>query len=208
MCMHVEKSLIRSWFPTSVYSTYLGQEERNLNLGKKALELKNTFQLASTDWRCATFNTLNLYNWAEEQDADVISLIDECRTNIHEFSKSYGVDEDISTLHCTDFWFNVAEPMQYQEYHQHTDSHFSLSYYVKTPENCGNLVFRSFESMFDMKALPIKNENLTQSSYKTCSYTPRETMLVVFRSNLLHMVEQNLSNEPRISISMNFSFVK
>ena len=204
--MHLENNITRNWFPTSIYSTHLGQESRNANLSKKAIELKNLFQQSNSDWRCATFNTLNLYNWVEDQDPSVLSLIEECKTHTHEFAKSYGITKDISSLHCTDFWFNVAEPMQYQEYHQHTDSHFSVSYYISAPANCGNLTFKSFESMFDMKALPIQNSKLTELSYKTCSYIPKETMLIIFRSNLLHMVEQNLSNDLRIGISMNFSY--
>jgi len=204
--MQLEKNVIRQWFPTSIYSTHLEQEDRNLLLRKKAIELKDKFQTSNSDWRCATFNTLNLYDWKKDQDLNVISLLDECKDSVHKFAKSYGVDKDISSLHCTDFWFNVAEPMQYQEYHQHTDSHFSVSYYISTPVNCGNLVFKSFESMFDMKALPIQNSKLNDLSYKTCSYTPKETMLIIFRSNLLHMVEQNLSNDLRIGVSMNFSY--
>lgn len=204
--MQLEKNVIRQWFPLSIYSTHLEKLDRNFSLQNKALDLKSKFQTNNSDWRCNTFNTLNLYDWQKDQDEDVFSLINECKNTVHEFAKSYGVDKDVSSLSCTDFWFNVAEPMAYQEYHQHTDSHFSVSYYIKTPANCGNLVFKSFESMFDMKALPIKNSNLTDLSFKTCSYTPKETMLIIFRSNLLHMVEQNLSNDLRIGVSMNFSY--
>ena len=204
--MRTQKDIIKHWFPTPIYSTHLGQEHRNTMLGKKAIELKNKFSVSNSDWRCSTFNTLNLYDWNNDQDTNVLSLIDDCKEKVHQQSKHYGVTKDISSLHCTDFWFNVSEPNQYQEYHQHTDSHFSVIYYIKTPINCGNLVFRSFESMFDMKALPIHHDNLNELSFKTCSYTPKETMLVIFRSNLLHMVEQNLSNELRIGVSMNFSY--
>lgn len=204
--MQLEKNVIRQWFPTSIYSTHLEQEDRNLILRKKAIELKDKFQTSNSDWRCPTFSTLNLYDWKKDQNPSVISLLDECKTSVHNFAKSYGVDKDISSLQCTDFWFNIAEPMQFQEYHQHTDSHFSVSYYISAPANCGNLIFKSFESMFDMKALPIQNSKLNDLSYKTCSYTPKETMLIIFRSNLLHMVEQNLSNDLRIGVSMNFSY--
>jgi uncharacterized protein (TIGR02466 family) len=205
--MHSNSS-IKHWFMTPIYSTQLETTDKNTYLANKAIHLKNSFEVNNSDWRCPTFNTLNLYDWHADNDPIIIDLIDLCKQEVYKFSQSFGVKLNLDQLYCKDFWFNIAEENEYQEYHQHTDSHFSLSYYVQTPNNCGNIVFRSFESMFDMAVLPIKNEDLTELSFKTCSYTPKESMLVIFRSNLLHMVEQNLSKEPRISISMNFNFRK
>jgi ectoine hydroxylase-related dioxygenase (phytanoyl-CoA dioxygenase family) len=53
-----------------------------------------------------------------------------------------------------------------------------------------------------MFLLPIESENY--NTYKTFSLRPIEGHLVIFRSNLKHMVEKNISNESRISIAMNF----
>jgi hypothetical protein len=52
---------------------------------------------------------------------------------------------------------------------------------------------------------PLPASVYVPSNYKTCTYTPQESMLLIFRSNLLHMVEKNKSDEDRISISMNFT---
>ena len=43
---------------------------------------------------------------------------------------------------------------------------------------------------------------------KSCSYTPEPTKILIFKSNLLHMVEMNLSNSDRISIAMNFELIR
>jgi hypothetical protein len=43
---------------------------------------------------------------------------------------------------------------------------------------------------------------------KSCNYEPAPTKLLVFKSNLQHMVEKNLSNKDRISIAMNFELVR
>jgi len=198
---------VNLWFPTLIWSQHLDAVQNNY-LISKALELKKVFTTAKTDWKCNTFNTLDQYDWKNDNDFAVNDLIDQCKTKVHEFSKEYGVDVNIDQVTCKDFWFNIAEPGAYQEYHQHPNSHFSLTYYLSTPENCGNIVFRSFESMFDMHDLPIQEKDLNTASYKTCSYTPQESVLVIFRSNLLHMVEQNLSNQPRISVTMNFDIIR
>ena len=49
-------------------------------------------------------------------------------------------------------------------------------------------------------------KNLNKISYPACWYEPENSMLLIFRSNLIHMVEKNNSNDDRISISMNFKF--
>jgi uncharacterized protein (TIGR02466 family) len=102
----------------------------------------------------------------------------------------------------TDSWINVSCPGDYQEYHNHTGSHFSTVYYVTAPKDSGNIIFRSFEADTDMFPLPIQTINY--ASYKTFSFPPEEGELLIFRSNLRHMVEKNKSDDSRISISMNF----
>jgi uncharacterized protein (TIGR02466 family) len=95
---------------------------------------------------------------------------------------------------------NVSTKGDYQEYHNHPNCHFSLAYYVKAPENSGKIVFKSHEQ--DMLPLPVAKYNDYSST--VVSIKPKESMMVAFRSNLLHMVEQNKSDEERISITMNF----
>jgi uncharacterized protein (TIGR02466 family) len=204
--MHNTDSNIKHWFSTPIYCTQLSTLDKNEYLANKALELKSKVNKSITNWRCGTYNTLDSYDWYSDQDPIVMELIESCRTEVYKFSKTFGINLDILQLECKDFWFNVANESDYQEYHQHTDSHFSVSYYIQTPPSCGNIVFKSFESMFDMYSLPIEEGNLQEASFKTCSYTPKESMLLIFRSNLLHMVEKNTSTESRISVSMNFKF--
>ena len=93
--------------------------------------------------------------------------------------------------------------MHPQEFHIHPNHHFSLVYYVSVNDNSGNIIFRSPESATDMFMLPSGNETL--ASMKTVSIKPEVGTLLIFRSNLLHMVEKNKSNQPRVSISFNVS---
>lgn len=200
---------VHTWFPTTVYYEEFKDTVLILELTNKALDLKNTYKNSATSWRCSTFTTLDLYDWGEDEDPNVIKLVETCASSVSEFAQTFSSKPlDNYNLICTGFWFNVSEPGAYQEYHQHASSHFSLCYYLKVPNNSGNLVFKSFESMFDMCPLPIQDQNLTTTSYKTVSYTPIPGSLIIFRSNVIHMVEQNFSSENRISVSMNFNLVK
>jgi uncharacterized protein (TIGR02466 family) len=101
-------------------------------------------------------------------------------------------------------WINIAPTGEYQEVHKHGGSHFSVAYYVKTPQNCGNIIFNNLET-FISGVLPVQQfSNLYSESY---SYTAEESKLIIFRSNLLHLVEKNRSSEDRCSISANFSYL-
>ena len=148
-----------------------------------------------------TFNTLDYDHLIDQvHDQELKNLINVVTEHVAEFSKEFGVESGV--LMCSNYWFNISETGNYQEYHQHSDSHFSAVYYVQASSNSGNIVFKSFESMFDM--CPIPGNLKTFAAFKTCFYTPSNSKLIIFRSNLLHMVEKNLSKEDRISISMNF----
>jgi len=201
---------IQPWFPTNIFYEEIPNELLISKLTDKALGLKRIHNSSSaTSWRCSTFTTLDLYTWETDNDPSVLKLIEICASRVGDFAQSFSTSLlDSYKLTCTGFWFNVAEPGAYQEYHQHASSHFSVCYYLNVPKNSGNIVFKSFESMFDMCPLPIPDQSVNANSYKTVSYTPSLGSLVIFRSNVLHMVEQNLSTENRISISMNFNLIK
>jgi uncharacterized protein (TIGR02466 family) len=185
-------------FPTLVCVEQLPQsDETNKKFIEKSLDLLKTLPQDST-WRCDTFNTLNRYDMLNDpMFSDLIKNITECVKN---FALEHGAK--VNNVSPIDAWINVAMPGHHQEYHIHTGSHFSVAYYVSAAKDSGNIVFRSFEADTDMFPLPLTLENYT--SYKTFSIPPMTGHLVIFRSNLRHMVEKNLSNDPRISISINY----
>jgi uncharacterized protein (TIGR02466 family) len=119
---------------------------------------------------------------------------------------SASFDIDCSSVAVKDAWINISKPGNYQEYHIHPGSHFSLVYYIKVPENSGRIVFRSHEADKDM--FPFDTHKITNINNKTVKLQPNEGDVIVFRSNLSHMVEKNMSNENRVCIAMNFKFLK
>lgn len=192
---------IDAWFPTLIYHVNLSESVDNKILKDSAYILKNKVDILKSEWRCDTFNTFD-YNHSIDQlhDNELENLINLATNHVIEFSKEFGVTR--SDINCSNYWFNIAEPGNYQEYHQHTDSHFSAVYYIQANSKSGNIVFKSFESMFDM--FPVSANSQNPANFKTCFYKPINSNLIIFRSNLLHMVEKNISSEDRISFSMNF----
>ena len=191
--------MINHIFTTPIYKTNVILEESNrLNYIDKAESLLKTLP-QNKNWRCDTFTTLDKYDMIN--DPLFKDVINEIKSHVIKFSKEFGCgSDDVSIL---DSWINVARPGDYQEYHIHTGSHFSIAYYLQSQQDSGNIVFRSHEADTDMFPLPIRD--LTPLSYKTMSFEPQNGMLLIFRSNLRHMVEKNLSDNNRISISMNLN---
>lgn len=201
--------MIESWFPTLIFSEKLDKfSQNNLYLANKAQELKKQFNnQTSAVWFCDTFNTLNTYDWERDRDPILMELVDLCRQRVYSFSEVYGVKKPLSSLICKELWYNIASPGNFQEYHIHTISHFSVVYYVSSTENSGRIRFQNKVAAGDMFGLPVKSEDETFASFGTCFYPPTESMMLAFRSNLPHMVEKNMSDKDRISIAMNFVFI-
>ena len=87
--------------------------------------------------------------------------------------------------------------------HQHGNSTISGAYYVRAPENSGDIIF------YDPRPAPVYtfpkalNPNLLNAQVNGIS--PKEGALVLFPSYLDHSVNENLSNEERIVISFNIT---
>jgi len=197
--------MIKFWFPTLIsYQILENFKQHNSYLEHKALEIqKNSGRSDNTNWACDTYNTLSTYNYKVDADPIIHEFIQVCKNKLIDFSKEFGVLT--TAIECTDFWFNISSHRDYQEFHRHAGSHFSMVYYVTAPKESGDIIFQSAETNTDMFPLPV--EQVTDASCKTCVYQPEVSALLLFRSNLLHMVKQNKSNENRISISANFKFI-
>lgn len=198
-------ALIHSMFLNLLYSVNIDQF-RNLNshFHKKVVSLKkkhpNKDAGINHNWNCNTFNSIGLY--ALEDDPKFQDLNHEIMNHVKKFSDVFGAD--IKNVESTGAWINLAGPGCYQEYHRHPNSHFSFVYYVKVPQNSGNIVFESHDYISDMFPLPI--QRVTPPSFKHYTYVPKECDLIIFRSNMQHMVTFNASNEDRVSISGNVVF--
>lgn len=94
-------------------------------------------------------------------------------------------------------WVNVREPGEKLEVHGHTESAIAATYYIKAKEGCGDLVL--FDSSHAIDWLNISLSGTPQ--LKERRYKPVEGRLIFFPSYVLHGVEENKSNDLRISLS-------
>jgi uncharacterized protein (TIGR02466 family) len=102
-------------------------------------------------------------------------------------------------------WININKPGDYIPIHRHDPFNgviFSGVFYVKTPKNCGNLIFHDPRSIIK-DAL---DQEYYNNGINTCFIEPEENKLVIFPSWIDHEAEKNESNEDRISIAFNLYF--
>jgi len=165
----------------------------------RAIEIKELNEYTQ-DWRSDTYSSMNVYDIT--MDPIFKPLLDLCVDRANVFADYHGIKK--KKIRFVEAWVNVADKEQYQEYHRHAKQSFSAVYYVKAPDNCGNIVFKkdTFDEMFP---LPIDEYNEIVS-YGTHAVTPKAGDLIIFKSNIQHMVEKNKSGEDRVSIAINFSY--
>jgi uncharacterized protein (TIGR02466 family) len=91
-------------------------------------------------------------------------------------------------------WLNVNIPGTSMAIHDHGDAKLASTYYIQTEDNCGDLIlvdprgsheFRSEEKTIFKRMKPIQSR------------------LIFFPGFITHMVEENKSYKPRISLSSN-----
>lgn len=197
--MNTVDAKIHQMFTCLLYCVNLEHHQKlNNYFYKQILKIQKQNQARKANWNCNTFSSLDIFDLRDDEKFRTLSQ--EILTHFRVFAEFYGAD--ISNLNMKDAWINLAKPGSFQEYHNHPNAHFSFVYYAKVSENSGNIIFQSFESITDMFPVPIKT--LTPLSFKNFQYTPKECDLLIFRSNIQHMVGMNMSDEDRVSISGNF----
>ena len=102
-------------------------------------------------------------------------------------------------------WANINPPGGYNRPHIHPNSHFSGVYYIKAPQNSGEIVFNDPRSAAHM-VMPERVKDIKPPSHlwREVRVIPLEGRMLMFPSWLWHCVEPNESNDIRISVSFNF----
>lgn len=79
-------------------------------------------------------------------------------------------------------WLNINYPGSYNKPHAHTGRPRSGVLYVKTPEDCGNLIFTESEEEVE----------------------PTPGLVITFAPDVRHAVSPNFSDDTRISFAFNY----
>lgn len=139
-----------------------------------------------------------------QDDEEVKPLLDQINLSLEELKQYSNIKNDCS-IRVSNLWVNVNKKYSYNSNHIHGNSFFSGVFYVKVPENSGRINFENpspIQELFIDKVKPFMN-NYNHFTAHSWTYDPRPNMVVMFPSWIEHNVDQNLSDEDRISIAFN-----
>lgn len=121
---------------------------------------------------------------------DISHYIDEYTVNV--------LGEDPS-LRYTQSWININPPGTSHHKHSHINSIVSGVLYLQTNENSGKFLVHRY----DNRTIQNQTKTFNKYNFSYMFFEPRKFDLYLFPSSLEHSVEENKSNEDRISLSFN-----
>lgn len=191
----------QKWFPTTIsISENILSEEENLNLINLSKDISHIAEKGGNNWISkSNFNTQSTYNINEDEKFNF--FVDKVSEKIQEHAKHLNSNY---TYKCNEAWLNTYTEKDYQEFHTHAGSVFSAVYYLNNPKKGGRIFF---ENPVEPDMLPLRDisEYNTDNS-SLCNYNPDNGTLIIFRSNIRHMVEPIETNETRATIALNYGY--
>ena len=102
-------------------------------------------------------------------------------------------------------WTNINGPSDSNIKHVHPRADLSGVLWIKTPKNCGNIIFETPNFFEKYQELESYTDEFVQktNSYISYFFNTKEGRMIIFPSSLSHEVEENKSDEDRISYSFN-----
>ncbi len=135
------------------------------------------------------------------QETEPKNFIKKISPSIEKVMTDMNWEKENQTIKISSMWAIINTGGSTNSRHQHSNSTISAAYYVRAPENCGDIVF------YDPRPAPVfcypaaAGSNLLNAQVN--SITPKEGALILFPSYVDHSVNENLSNDERIVISFN-----
>ncbi len=140
------------------------------------------------------------FNLKENEPQNFINFIS---PSIEQVMTDMNWEKEKQTIKITSMWAIINKGGSTNLRHQHGNSTISGAYYVRAPQNCGEIVF------YDPRPAPVYSypkaisSNLLNAQVNGIS--PKEGALILFPSYVDHSVNENKSNEERIVISFNIT---
>ena len=185
-------------FPTPVWTIQLenfnkvNEEMYNFIKGSQIKDQKGIKKSNNKGWHSKDFNM---------KEIEPQNFIKNISPSIEKVITDMNWDKENQSIKISNMWAIINTGGSTNSKHQHGNSTLSGAYYVRAPENCGDIVF------YDPRPAPVFYYPTSVSSNslnaQINSITPKEGALILFPSYVDHSVNENLSNDERIVISFN-----
>ena len=108
-----------------------------------------------------------------------------------------------------EYWIMINHKNTSNSMHTHPRAHLSGVMWIKAPENSGDLRIMNpnhFESHSEIRSY-IKDVKQNTNIHESYHYLPIEGKMVTFPPHVYHEVKENKSEEDRIAVAYNISFI-
>jgi uncharacterized protein (TIGR02466 family) len=148
-------------------------------------------------------------SWIKQEDVNgsIKDLFDHVENKFNEVYKQYGFSDEYS-LKIREAWCTINNCYATSKPHTHPTSFFSAVYYPVGKKEFGTIEFAT-PNAAGLHSYPtemISSYNEFNSS--TFTIAPNAGTLLIFPSWLMHYVNENRSDEDRLSIAINCHYVK
>ena len=195
----IDKNNILEIFPTPLYVvTDVLTEEENDELVNHILSIQDREVGKGKDlWHSGIGSPKNSFGLdIKVKQFDLI--LQRAHFHVGQYAKTLDADVRIDHMH-KQWWWNVYDNHNYQEYHSHVPHLFSGVYYARVPIGSSDIKLRHPAWNVNM---PHVNQNKYNSD--TCNFKLYDRVMIIFPSTLLHCVPSGENTEPRISFSFNY----
>jgi uncharacterized protein (TIGR02466 family) len=192
--------LPETWFQTPVWSRKVLDHERINNDIMKVLEI---LERETDPIRRSNVGGWHSHDQLHRRDdmAEIRKVIGKTAVGCAEFME---FDFDNFELVIKEMWITKNKPGDFNKAHIHPNAILSGAYYVRAPENGGNIEFYDPVPARLMNVYPVKQHKRINA--QAAEYKAAEGLLLLFPSWLQHAVQPNRSNAVRVSISFNIGY--
>ena len=191
---------LHKYFPTIIGAAVNpGHAAVENKLTKKCLEIRKKVKKGPKEWLADnTYNTLGTHDLCEDPD---FSQVNEFVTNqVIEYCNAQSIDVSCLDTNPVESWLNVYDKTSFQEWHIHSNTMISASYYLRCNDSSAKIHFKS--PVLDMMSPNIVSYN--DLNFAQVWFKPKPGTVLIFRSYLGHCVDRQKNNDTRISLSYNF----
>jgi len=183
-------------FPTPIYIADLNDDALNQQLERDIINWSNQDKGVVRTNVKGWHSTTNMNQKPEYKR--LVDLLYEAQRTI------YDQEHLDSEPFLGNMWANINPPGGMNMPHIHPNALFSGVYYVKTQANSGRLKIFDPRPGAQIQMPTRKSGNPGKDLWRDANIEPMTGRIIMFPSWLWHSVEENKSNDIRISVSFNF----
>jgi len=202
MNSHNNINEVKTFFSTPIWTSLISHyKELNADLMEYIENLKENDpeglkRSNNIGWHSKDFNL---------QDSVPKKFINAISKNINKAITDMGWDLKKNHIKITSMWSIININQASNHRHIHSNNYISAAYYLKAPNNCGDIVFYDPRESRIVRKPKIQFKN--ELNAETVNISPKEGALVLFPSFLHHSVNPNLSNSERVVVSFNIDLI-